>query len=37
MRGHTVVSIQIRGLGRPPIPQSIIRAYERAHGMSDSD
>ncbi|GAA3948407.1 hypothetical protein GCM10023085_33330 [Actinomadura viridis] len=37
VRGQTVVSVRVRELGRPPIPRKVIRAYEQAHGMSDSD
>ncbi|GAA2159121.1 hypothetical protein GCM10009727_70630 [Actinomadura napierensis] len=35
--GETVISVEVRELGRPPIPRKIIRAYEQAHGISDSD
>jgi hypothetical protein len=37
VHGETAVSIQVRGLGPPPIPRSVIRAYEEAHGTSDPD
>jgi hypothetical protein len=36
VRGETVISVEVRELGRPPIPGNFIRAYEQAHRVSDS-
>jgi len=37
LQGHTVVSFQVQGHGRPRIPRSVIHAYEQAHGAPEDE